>query len=125
MSSIGQTKAAGLSKAVTDANGGRQLPKNALGQRSRTLMPQQKRSRIASEAAETARNDPEYDAEYSSRRWDDLLEKHGEDYAAMAIYCDAKQTECSKRSGSEVNTGSGLMGEFLTKYREQASEACA
>ena len=38
----------------------------------------------ASEAAENARNDPEYNAEYSSRHWDALLEKHGEDYAEAA-----------------------------------------
>jgi len=115
-------KAAGLSKAFIDANGVLSSARTALAQRSENVDAAAEKVRIASEAAETARNDPEYDAEYSSRRWDDLLEKQGEDYAAMAIYCDGKQREYTRRSGSEANRGSGLMGEFLTKYREQASE---
>jgi chromosome segregation protein len=115
-------KAAVLSKAVIDANGVLSSARTALAQRNENVDAATEKVLIASETADTARNDPEYDAEYSSRKWDDLLEKHGEDYVAMAGYCNVKQRETARRSESEAIKGSSLMGEFISKYREQASE---
>jgi len=116
-------KAADLSKAVTDANGILGSARTAFDQCERNVVAAAESVRVASEAADAARNAPEYDAEYSSRHWDDLLEKQGDNYVAMAIHCDSKQKEASRRSDNEANKGTSLMGEFLSKYREQASEA--
>jgi energy-coupling factor transporter ATP-binding protein EcfA2 len=115
-------KADKLNTAVTDANGDLGVAKTAFGQCERNVEAAAGKVQVASEAAENARNDPEYNAEYSSRHWDALLEKHGEDYAEMANHCDGKQKEATRRAESEANKGSSLMGEFLSKYREQASE---
>ncbi len=115
-------KAETLSKAVTTANGDLGVAKTAFGERSRDVKAAEAKALAASDASENARNDPEYDVAFSSQHWDAVLEKFGENYADMAIHCDGKKKEAIKQIEREVSKGSGLMGEFLSKYREQASE---
>ena len=114
-------KAGKLSDAVTAASGGRGIAENALSERQQDLDTAAARLTIASEAAEAARKDPEYDSDYASPHWDAVLEKHGENYEDMARYCETKEGEAHREVTREVGNGNRLMGEFLSKYREQAS----
>ena len=115
-------KARQLSADVTDANGRRGVAENACGERQKNVDTASARLTVASEAAEEGRKDPEYDADYASSHWDVVLEKHDENYEGMTAYCKTKETEALKKVEHEVTTGSRLLGEFLSKYREQAGE---
>ncbi len=115
-------KATKLNEAVTAAYGRRCSAENALAERQKDVATASAKLTTAREAAEEARKDPEYDADYASPHWDVVLEKHGENYEDMAAYCKTKEAEERKKVGDKVATGSRLLGEFLSKYREQAGE---
>ncbi|WP_296646931.1 SbcC/MukB-like Walker B domain-containing protein [Thiobacillus sp. 63-78] len=112
-----------LGEAVTDASGKRGIAENAMSERQKDVEAAAAKLTTASEAAEEARQDPEYDADYASPHWDVVLEKHGDSYEAMATYCETKRGEALREVTREVTKGSNLLGDFVSKYREQASEA--
>ncbi|OHE90147.1 MAG: hypothetical protein A2213_01670, partial [Lysobacterales bacterium RIFOXYA1_FULL_68_6] len=115
-------KARELSESVTAASGNRGIAENALIERQKDVATASAKLTIAREAAEEARKDPEYDADYASPHWDVVLEKHGENYEDMAAYCKTKEADALRDVTREVSKGSNLLGEFLSKYREQAGE---
>lgn len=116
-------KARQLSADVTDANGNRGVAENACVERQKDVDTAAAKLKVAGEAAEEARKDPEYDADYASRHWDVVLDKHGENYEDMAAYCETKRAEALNQVTREVSKGSSLLGDFLSTYREQAGEA--
>jgi hypothetical protein len=83
-------KARELSESVTAASGNRGIAENALIERQKDVATASAKLTIAREAAEEARKDPEYDADYASPHWDVVLEKYGENYEDMAAYCETK-----------------------------------
>ncbi len=115
-------KARELSESVTAASGNRGIAENALIERQKDVATASAKLTIAREAAEEARKDPEYDADYASPHWDVVLEKYGENYEDMAAYCKTKEADALRDVTREVSKGSNLLGEFLSKYREQAGE---
>ncbi|MBI1283378.1 MAG: AAA family ATPase [Thiobacillus sp.] len=116
-------EARALNAAVTAANGTRGKAESAFEERKEDFQVAAAGVEVASEAAEKARKDPEYDADYASPKWDALLEKFGENFADMAIRCNTKVADALREVTREVSNGSRLLGEFLSKYREQAGEA--
>ena len=111
-----------LSEAVADASGRRGVAENALSERQKDVKAAAEKLNDARDAAEEARKNPEYDADYASPHWDVVLDKYGENYEDMAAYCDTKSAEALSQVTREVSKGSNLLGEFLSKYREQAGE---
>jgi chromosome segregation protein len=117
-----ENKAKDLNANVTDANGRRSEKETVFNERKNDFKAAALQVEAANKASGEARNDPEYDADYASIHWDAALEKFGDNFADMENHCKNKKTEALKQVEREVSKGSSLMGEFLSKYREQASE---
>jgi energy-coupling factor transporter ATP-binding protein EcfA2 len=115
-------KARDLSIKVTDANGLRSRMETLFNERTEDLNAAASKVESANKASDEARNDPEYDADYASSHWDAVLEKFGESFADMATHCEKQMVEAGKQVTAAVSRGSNLLGEFLSKHREQAGE---
>lgn len=74
-------------------------------------------------SAEAARGTtcPGYDRDFASKQWDFLLDKFEENYGESVKYCDAQEAESKKTMAKAIAKGSGELGTFKEKYREQGS----
>lgn len=115
-------KARGLSIEVTDANGLRSKKETVFNERTNDLNAAASKVESANNVSEEARNDPEYDSDYASSHWDAVLEKFGENFADMATHCEKQMEEARKQVTAAVSRGSNLLGDFLSKHREQAGD---
>lgn len=112
----------GLNAKMTAAASRRGVAENALSEREDDVRNATGGVASAGKASEDARNDPEYDPDYAASQWDVSLERFDDNLVGMAEYCKSKMNEASVQVARETNTGSRLLGEFLAKYREQASQ---
>lgn len=112
----------GLNAKMTAVAGHRGVAQNALSEREKDVRNASGRAESAGKASEEVRNDPEYDPDYAASQWDVALERFDDNLVGMAEYCKSKMNEATVQVARETNTGSRLLGEFLAKYREQASQ---
>src|SRR5512139_33948 len=115
-------KASDLSIKVTDANGLRSTKETLFKEREDDFNAATSRVESANKASDEARNDPDYDAGYASSYWDAVLEKFGESFADMASHCEKQIEDARKQVTAAVTRGSNLLGDFLSKHREQAGD---
>jgi len=74
----------------------------------------------ASQLAEKATSDNEYDLDYASRQWDALLEKFEDRYTEMAEYCAVQQNASTKAMNNAISRGRQEFGTFRQKYSGDA-----
>lgn len=115
-------KAEVLSTKVTDANGLRSRKETLFNERKSDLDVAASKVESANKASDEARNDPEYDADYASSHWDAVLEKYGESFTDMATHCEKQVVEAGRQVTAAISKGSNLLGDFLSKHREQAGD---
>ncbi len=71
---------------------------------------------------DACRGHADYDADFASDRWDQLLEQFGENYQAMAAHCETNTKRCNAAVLRHVSQAQSLLGTFLTDHREAVSE---
>lgn len=112
-----------LNAKMTAAAGRRGVAENALSERENDVRIASVKSESAGKTSKEACNNSEYDPDYAASQWDMVLEKFDGNIFDMADYCKSKMSEATAQVARDTNTGSRLLGEFLEKYREQASQA--
>lgn len=75
-------------------------------------------ARQAKAAALDAFAHPDCDSEFASSRWDDMLHRIGNDYAAMAAHGRDRHKDETRKFDSDKNKGSLALGEFLSTHHE-------
>ena len=73
-------------------------------------------------AHEACRVHIDYDPDYASDRWDTLLDQHGDNYQAMADYCESQYKQCNAYMMRRLTPAQTLLGTFLTDHREALSD---
>lgn len=68
------------------------------------------------------RGHSDYDPDFASDRWDQLLEQFGENYQAMATHCETSFKRCNATVIRHVSQAQSLLGTFLTDHREAVSD---
>ncbi|MDI1246838.1 MAG: SbcC/MukB-like Walker B domain-containing protein, partial [Rhodoferax sp.] len=71
---------------------------------------------------DACRGHADYDPDFASDRWDQLLEQFGESYQAMAAHCETNSKRCNAAVLRHVSQAQSLLGTFLTDHREAVSE---
>lgn len=74
----------------------------------------------ATQMAELATSDTEYDRDYASKQWDALLEKFDVRYPEMAEHCGVQQTTSTNAMHKAVSQGLREFGTFRQKYSGDA-----
>lgn len=64
---------------------------------------------------------PGYDRDFASKQWDSLLDKFEANYYESVNHCDTQEAESRKTMAKAIAKGSGELGTFKEKYREQGS----
>lgn len=73
----------------------------------------------ASETADQAKANPEYDHDYWLSQWDRVLESFDDMPSALVAHCDLQRDRAEGRMKEAVSRGMREFGVFLQKYREQ------
>lgn len=71
---------------------------------------------------DACRGHADYDPDFASDRWDQLLEQFGENYQAMAAHCETNSKRSNAAVLRHVSQAQSLLGTFLTDHREAVSE---
>jgi hypothetical protein len=76
----------------------------------------------STEVHERCRTDRDYDPNYASDHWDQLLEKFGDQFTNMAAHCFNQNSQCTASMNRHTNTAQNLLGAYLSEYREAMDE---
>lgn len=77
----------------------------------------------AQNQARTRREETVFDVDYAQGHWDQLLETHGENWAAMIRYCDGQRNNRILEMNTAINKGQRALMEFVQAYRETPDQA--
>jgi chromosome segregation protein len=78
-----------------------------------------------SQQLSSSRSEIDFDRDYASDKWEELLSRHDTDYKAMVQHCLSQSRNAVTRRDNASRNGTGLLFSFQERYRESAGAEAA